>query len=219
MASIYTLLLNNLAKVTRKCFSLWKKKQRKVTNVYSAQNWPEDEYWDPRQMHQGKSHWRGTKRVSCSCHGQALEPGSIRLTCQHPENTGARLDHLRAGSLCSGSSPGHSEPAGEARTPAPVSSLHSCRPTEAGHARSQGTWHRGAADSFGLLRALGCISVTVLEQAKLRMLHLAERYGGKVSFLNGAGVQGGEWRGEALEGALTPCSQGQGAGRSSNREP
>lgn len=28
----------------------------------------------------GTSHWRGTKRASCSCHGQALGPGPVRLT-------------------------------------------------------------------------------------------------------------------------------------------
>lgn len=52
----------------------------------------------------GKPHWRGTKCVSRSRQGQALEPGSLRLTWSASRKHRCQVEPPPAGSLRSGSS-------------------------------------------------------------------------------------------------------------------
>lgn len=81
----------------------------------------------------GKPHWRGTKCVSQSCQGQALEPGSLRLTWSASRKHRCQAEPPRAGQPAFWELPGNSGHAEEARTPAPAPSLHSSRPAKAGH--------------------------------------------------------------------------------------
>lgn len=140
MASIYTLLLNNLAKVTRKCFSLWKKKQGKGTNnVFSAQNLSgKMNNGIPIRCMRGNPTGEEPTCISRGCHRKALEPGSIRLTWSASRKHRCQaLSCLEAGSLCSRRSTGDTEHADEARAaPDPPDWLSSWL-AKAGHAGSQ----------------------------------------------------------------------------------
>lgn len=130
----------------------------------------------------GKPHWRGTKCVSRSRQGQALEPGSLRLTWSASRKHRCQVEPPPAGSLRSGSSQVILNVLRKPEPLPPAPSLHSSRPAKAGHARRQlGSSGAVAANSFCLfLRP----ETVVLERAKLGMLHLAGRYGerGGLSF-------------------------------------
>lgn len=127
---------------------------------------------------QGKPHWRGTKCVSRSCQGQALEPGSLRLTWSASRKHRCQVEPPRAGSLCSGSS---QVILNVPRKPEPRPQHQACTPA------AQPKLGMRDASAAGLkwccCRKLLCLflrpHVVVLEQAKLRMLHLAGRYGGR----------------------------------------